>query len=111
MFTKLFIENQNGKFESLALAPLAVHPEYQNIGVGSKLIIEGLHIAKNLGFKSAIVLGSEKYYPKFSFKEALDFGIKATFEVPSENFMAIELEENALKDIHGNVIYTKEFFE
>ncbi|ACD53627.1 N-acetyltransferase [Clostridium botulinum] len=111
MFTKLFIENQNGKFESLALAPLAVHPQYQDIGIGSKLIIEGLNIAKNLGFKSAIVLGSEKYYPKFGFKEASDFGIKAPFEVPSENFMVIELQENALKDINGNVIYAKEFFE
>ncbi|AIY81794.1 acetyltransferase, GNAT family [Clostridium botulinum 202F] len=54
---------------------------------------------------------SKKDYPKFGFKEALDFGIKAAFEVTSENFMAIELEENALKDIHENVIYTKEFFQ
>lgn len=88
-----------------------MHPQYQDIGIGSKLIIEGLNIAKNLGFKSAIVLRSEKYYPKFGFKDALDFGIKAPFEVPSENFIVIELEENSLNNVSGVVIYAKEFFE
>lgn len=80
-------------------------------GIGSKLINEGLDIAKELGYKSVIVLGSENYYPKFGFEEALNFGIKAPFEVPSSNFMAIELEENALKDVSGKVVYAKEFFE
>ena len=110
MFTKLFIKNQKETIESLALAPLSVDPEYQKNGVGSKLILEGLSIAKTLGFKSVIVLGSEKYYPRFGFKKALDFGIKAPFDVPYENFMAMELEENALKGAYGNVIYAKEFF-
>lgn len=111
MFTKLLIENEDNKFESLALAPLAVLPDYQKKGIGSKLINEGLDIAKELGYKSVIVLGSENYYPKFGFEEALNFGIKAPFEVPSSNFMAIELEENALKDVSGKVVYAKEFFE
>ncbi len=111
MFTKLLIENEDNKFESLALAPLAVLPDYQKKGIGSKLINEGLDIAKELGYKSVIVLGSENYYPKFGFEEALNFGIRPPFEVPSPNFMAIELEENALKDVSGKVVYAKEFFE
>ena len=37
----LFTKIQIGKFEELALAPLAVLPEYQRQGVGSKLIEEG----------------------------------------------------------------------
>ncbi|CEO08914.1 GNAT family N-acetyltransferase [Paraclostridium sordellii] len=111
MFTKILIENEDNKSESLALAPLAVLPDYQNKGIGSKLINKGLEIAKNLGYKSVIVLGSETYYPKFGFKEALCFGIKAPFEVLSSNFMSIELEESALKDVSGTVVYAKEFFE
>lgn len=111
MFTKILIKNENKKFESLALAPLAVLPDYQGKGIGSKLINKGLEIAKNLGYKSVIVLGSETYYPKFGFKEALSFGIKTPFEVPSQNFMAIELAESELKDVSGTVVYAKEFFE
>lgn len=44
--------------------------EYQNKGIGKSLIWEGLRIAKELGFKSVIVLGHEQYYPQFSFKPA-----------------------------------------
>ena len=45
----------------------------------------------------------------FGFKKAGDFGIKAPFEVPEENFMAIELNEEALKNISGVVRYANEF--
>lgn len=111
MFTKLSIINKEEKYESLALAPLAVTPEYQKKGVGSRLIQEGLEIAKDLGYNSVVVLGSDEYYPSFGFKEALKFEIKAPFEVPSKNFMAIELKENSLNGISGTVEYAKEFFE
>ncbi|MEG2786365.1 MAG: N-acetyltransferase [Romboutsia sp.] len=111
MFTKISIENQDDKVEGLALAPLAVLPEYQKKGIGSNLIKEGLKISKELGYKSVVVLGSEQYYPKFGFKEAIDFGVKPPFEVPSKNFMVIELEENSLKNVEGIVVYAKEFFE
>lgn len=111
MFTKISIVDDNKSNESLCLAPLSILPSYQGQGIGSKLITEGLNIAKNLGYKSVVVLGSEKYYPRFGFEEAAKFGIKAPFEVPSENFMAIELEKNSLKKVSGTVIYAKEFFE
>lgn len=111
MFTKAIIQYENNKYETLALAPLSVCPTYQRKGVGSKLIKEGLKKAADLGYNSVIVLGSEKYYPRFGFKEAINFGIKAPFEVPSENFMAIELQPEGLKNISGTVIYPKEFFE
>lgn len=111
MFTKISIENKDLKAESLALAPLSVLPKYQRQGVGSKLISEGLSIAKNLGYKSVVVLGSEKYYPKFGFKEAEEFGINPPFDVPSKNFMVIDLEPASLKYVNGVVKYAKEFFE
>ncbi|SFC88362.1 hypothetical protein [Clostridium uliginosum] len=41
----------------------------------------------------------------------MNFGIGAPFEIPSENFMAIELVKNSLKDVKGKVVYAKEFFE
>lgn len=111
MLTKIFIENQENRYESLALAPLSVLPEYQNKGLGSKLISQSLKIAKELGFKSVIVLGHDKYYPRFGFKPASIWGIKAPFDVPDEAFMALELNDNSLYDVTGSVVYSKEFFE
>jgi predicted N-acetyltransferase YhbS len=95
----------------LALAPVSVVPEHQNKGIGSALISESLKIAKEIGFKSVIVLGHDKYYPRFGFKPASTWGIKAPFDVPDEFFMALELGDGALEDISGTVVYSKEFFE
>lgn len=110
LFTKIQIKNAEGiVFESLALAPMAVLPDFQNLGIGTRLVAHGLEKAKQLNFKSVIVLGHENYYPKFGFKPAHLWNIKAPFEVPLNYFMAIELQQDSLKNISGTVIYPKEF--
>lgn len=109
LFTKVLIYNGKENFETLALAPVSVLPNYQGKGIGSKLIKEGLKKAKEMGYKSVIVLGHDKYYPKFGFIPASNYDIKAPFEVPNEAFMALELITNALKHVSGTVVYAKEF--
>ena len=106
----LFTKIQIGNDTELALAPLAVLPEYQKKGVGRALVLEGHRIAKDLGFHYSVVLGSETYYPKMGYVPANNYGIKAPFDVPDENFMAIKLQENS-PAIEGTVIYAKEFGE
>ena len=104
LFTKVKI----GQYEELALAPLGVLPEEQRQGVGSRLIEEGHRIAKKLGYHYSIVLGSEQYYTKFGYVPAIKYRIKAPFDVPDENFMAIKLN-NSPSEIKGVVEYAKEF--
>jgi len=106
LFTKIKIGNETG----LALAPLSVLPEYQKRGIGQALIIKGHEIATELGYKYSVVLGSERYYPKTGYIPAEKYGIKAPFEVPTENFMAYDLQGNSDK-LNGIVEYAKEFFE
>lgn len=69
---------------------------------------EGHKIAKSLGYHYSVVLGSEKYYPKSGYIPAINYGIKAPFDVANENFMAIKLNETNEK-IEGIVRYAKEF--
>jgi len=109
LFTKVAIENDSSSFESLALAPVSVKPEYQHQGIGGHLIAFGHVIAQELGFKSVVLVGHEKYYPKFGYKNARDFGITFPFNVPDENGMVVELTENGLKEVRGIVKYPKEF--
>ena len=104
LFTKIKIEESI----ELALAPLAVLPDYQRQGIGRRMIEEGHKIAKKLGYHYSIVLGSEKYYPKFGYIPAIQYGIKANFKVPNKNFMAIKLNDTH-KEIKGVVEYAKEF--
>ena len=104
MFTKATV----GKHTVLALAPLSVAPEYQRQGVGTALVKEGHRIAREMGYEYSVVLGSENYYPRFGYVPAAELGIKPSFDVPSENFMAYKLKDSALS-ICGILKYAKEF--
>ena len=104
LFTKAVVD----KTAVLALAPLSVLPAYQNKGIGMALIEEGHKIASGLGYGYSVVLGHAKYYPKAGYKPASAYGIKAPFEVPDENFMAICLSENADK-LNGFIEYDQAF--
>lgn len=110
LFTKIFIQNEEGKqHESLALAPVAVLPEFQKRGIGARLIHKGIQTAMEIGFNSVIVLGHEEYYPKFGFQPARKWNIKAPFEVASNAFMALELVRGGLSNTSGTVKYAEEF--
>lgn len=110
LFTKINIGDGDGNLHGgLALAPMAVRPEYQMRGIGGQLVREGLAVASGLGFQSVIVLGHERYYPKFGFEPTEKWNINAPFEVPSDAFMAIELVAGGLENVTGTVIYPTEF--
>jgi len=111
LLTKIRIMNDDLQKTSLALAPIAVLKKHQGKGIGGKLIQESHRRAKELGFDSVILLGHEKYYPKFGYEMTKNYGIKLPFEVPDENCMLIELTENALTNVTGIVEYPKEFYE
>lgn len=111
LLTKLQIKNKTNEFDSLALAPVSVLPEFQGKGIGGKLIFESHKKAKELGYKSIVLLGHEKYYPRFGYEQADKYEIELPFEVPKANCMVIELVENGLKGVNGMVEYPKEFNE
>jgi putative acetyltransferase len=109
LFYPIAIQASSGEYPSLSLAPMSVLPEYQNRGIGSKLVWEGLQTAKDRGYRSVIVLGHPGFYPRFGFQRAGKWQIKSPFDAPDEAFMARELIPGAFKDIHGTVKYPKEF--
>lgn len=111
LITKALINGENKSYETLALAPLSVLPEYQKSGIGKKLMNRGIERAKELGYKSIVVLGHESYYPKFGFEKASKYGVKAPFEVPDEAYMILELVPGGLNGVSGIVEYSKAFFE
>jgi putative acetyltransferase len=112
LFTGILIrDDQGNKHGSLALAPMAVRPDLQNQGIGGQLIRQGLQTARELGYKSVMVLGHEHYYPRFGFVPAGKWGIKTLYDVPANVFMGIELVKGGLQDVAGTVHYPKEFEE
>ena len=67
LFSRIAIQTKTGSFPAMSLAPMAVHPEFQKQGIGSKLVRQGLERCRNLGYKVVIVVGHPNYYPRFGF--------------------------------------------
>ncbi|MEM9824491.1 MAG: N-acetyltransferase [Bacteroidota bacterium] len=111
LVTKIQITHPTCRFESLALAPVSVLPAFQGKGIGGKLIQGAHRVAKDLGYGSIVLLGHAGYYPRFGYQKASHFNIALPFEVPDENCMAIELQEGALGEVHGTVVYDPAFYE
>ncbi|UCH88077.1 MAG: N-acetyltransferase [Thermoplasmata archaeon] len=111
LFSKIEIQTESGMVPALSLAPMAVRPEYQGQGIGSKLIEHGLRECEQRGHKIIVVIGHPEYYIRFGFGQAKPRGLDVTFDVPDEAFMVIELVAGALKGAKGTVKFPKEFDE
>ena len=112
MFSPVTLETQIGIIEGMSLAPMAVLPELQNQGIGSKLVKEGLRIIKYTKCPFVIVLGHENYYPRFGFKRASKYGLKSQWEgVPDDAFMVIILNDSVMRGVSGIIKYRDEFDE
>ncbi|MBN2180245.1 MAG: N-acetyltransferase [Deltaproteobacteria bacterium] len=109
LFFPVEINSGATKYPTLALAPLSVIPLYQKKKIGSTLVIGGLRRAQKFGHKSVIVLGYPEYYQRFAFKKASDWGIRPSFEVPDNAFMALEIVLGELEGKTGIVEYPEAF--
>lgn len=94
---------------ALALAPLAVMPAFQRLGIGSALVSAGLEQLRLGGHQRVIVVGDSAYYARFGFVPAAGFGLQCPFPVPPEAFMAASLARNAFHGVSGMVAYGHEF--
>ena len=90
------------------LAPMAVHPDLQRRGIGSRLVEEGLEACRAAGRELVVVLGHPDYYPRFGFTPAAGLGLVWEHDAPSEAFLALELVPGAAGE-GGMVSYRPEF--
>ena len=109
LFSPMVIETKEGAVPALTLAPLAVRPEFQNQGIGSELVRDGLERCRRLGHEIVVVVGHPEYYPRFGFSPARARGLEAPFPVPDEAFLALELVPGALDGVAGTVKFPPPF--
>lgn len=109
LFTRAVIRQGAREHDTLALAPLAVAPDHQGKGIGGQLIEAGHRMARELGFKSALLVGHPAYYPRFGYRPAGSFGIVTDMALPADVFMACELTAAGLDGVQGRVEFAPEF--
>jgi putative acetyltransferase len=108
-FSPVTVESERERFTAIGLAPLAVLPEHQKRGIGSRLVQEGLKECQRIGQDIVFVLGHPEYYPRFGFTVAREKGFYCEYPIPDEVFMVAELRQGALSEKHGLVKYLPEF--
>jgi putative acetyltransferase len=108
-FSPVTVEADGESFTAMGLAPMAVLPEFQKQGIGSKLVREGLAECSRIGQEVVFVLGHADYYPRLGFTTAGAKGFRSEYDVPDEVFMVAELRPGALDGRRGLVKYRPEF--
>jgi putative acetyltransferase len=107
MFSRMTVETGQTPVAAVSLAPMAVLPEHQGRQVGSQLVRRGLAQLQEQGERIVIVLGHERYYPRFGFSCEKARYLASPF--PPEAFMALELSDGAPAGIQGTVRYPAAF--
>ena len=75
-----------GSAPVLALGPLSVRPDRQRRGAGKALVHAVLGAADALDEPLVVLLGSTKYYPRFGFRPASEYGITPELPEWEEHF-------------------------
>ena len=109
VFSKVVTNAEGGELGALALAPLAVMPAFQRLGIGSALVSAGLERCRLERQARVPVRGDPVYYARFGFVPAVRFGLKCPFPARDDTFMAIEIEPGAFAGVSGMVRYGHEF--
>jgi putative acetyltransferase len=107
LFSRMSIETAEGALPAVSFAPMAVLPNHQGRGVGSRLVRHGLAELRAQGERIVLVLGHKTYYPRFGFASEKARFLSSPF--PEEAFMALELSRGALANVRGAVRYPAAF--
>jgi len=109
LFSDLAVELDGRPVAAVSLAPLAVLPERQRGGIGTRLVEAGLESLRARQRAAAvIVLGEPGFYRRFGFSAELARKLASPYA--GEAFMAIELIPGALAGHSGAVTYPAAFF-
>ena len=88
---------------SYILAPLAVAPEIQRLGVGSQLLESGLTVLRERGAELVFVLGDPRYYGRFGFNTG--HKVRAPYDLPyPEAWMCLSLGEVVPERVNGQLV-------
>jgi predicted N-acetyltransferase YhbS len=101
VYVEAKVKSTENEHTVLTFGPLSVLPEYQNKGIGSKLIEHTKQLSKEMGYKAIIIYGNLAYYQRFGFKESIHYGITNKKERYSAALLVLELYPNALNGIKG----------
>jgi putative acetyltransferase len=104
-FPKLTVRDAGRTYDTVGLAPVAVMPDRQRLGIGGALIRAGHRLLAAHGASLIFVLGEPDYYTRFGY--GLDAAAPFDSVYAGPHFMALRLSEVAPRA--GKVRYPAAF--
>jgi predicted N-acetyltransferase YhbS len=92
-----------GEGRALLLGPLAVRPDYKNLGIGKRLVRIAVEAAEKAGAGAVVLVGDEPYYGPLGFKKVRRGQLSMPRPVDLDRILAVELKSGALAALEGMV--------
>jgi predicted N-acetyltransferase YhbS len=110
LLTRIGIRTANEILPTLGVHLLCVDPNMRGREVGGSLLAAAVERARDAGFTSVVTTQCGSYFKRFGFLSAREeFGLELYFAVADEDFLALELEEDALYRKSGFLLYPEIF--
>lgn len=93
-----------GGVDALLLGPLAVSPDIQASGVGTRLMREAIWRAATHGHAAILLVGDAPYYGRFGFSARHTAALTLPGPVDRARFLGLELQDGALSGANGMVV-------
>ena len=108
-FSELEVTSNDHKrsIRAAALAPMSVAPTHQRLGIGSELVRQGIEKCRENGIEAVVVIGHERFYPRFGFSAEIAECLKSSFSGPFH--MVLPLKHGVFDDFSGFAIYPDAF--
>ncbi len=76
---------QEQEINTLLMAPLAVLPAYQGMGIGGDLIRSAHQKAKLLEYDYVLALGHQDYFSRFGYRPITDYGLLSPLDADEDD--------------------------
>ena len=98
---KILCDDKTSYNDVICFGPISVLPEFQNRGVGGRLIEHSKEVARKLGYRGILIYGDPDYYKRYGFVPAENYEIGTPDDMYSAPLQAFELYNGALKNCKG----------
>lgn len=109
LYSPVAIASGGAEIVGAGLGPIAVLPEFQRQGIGTRLVEAGNSELRAAGMPFIIVLGHPAYYPRFGFMPASRLGIRCEWDVSAGALMVLVIDRVKMSGVSGMAKYRREF--
>ncbi len=106
LYSPAKIVYKDQEINTLLMAPLAVLPAYQGMGIGGDLIRSAHQKARLLEYDYVLALGHQDYFSRFGYRSIKNYGLLSPLDADEDdNFQLLRLQDSPDLPPNGIIQY------